>query len=630
MSKFTKTIAGFAGSIALIASLAGSVSAASFSTNLTVGSKGDDVSALQAWLVSKGFLVMPAGVSYGYFGGLTKAAVASYQKAKGISPSVGYFGPITRAAVNADGGAVVGGGSVALCPNGMTLASNCTQAPSGTSTPTAGTCSASVEGSFSTRLASLPSDNANIRTTSDVPVYGIEVKAVKSDISVDRVDLQVAVTVGGNAQNPGSFITGLTFKDGSTVLKTVALTTADFSKDSNDRYHVLVSGIGFKVPANATKVLTVTMNTATISSTDSNRTVTVQGYAGNSNNIRGVDCAGIQSYADMSGTANTRTHTAKAPGNSTLTVTIDSALTPDAGNHKVNSTNGITKQLMLAFSAKAESGDAKLTKLYVGNNATSSAGKASVLYLASDALGTNILSSVTGPTVNTEGLLNNINVTIPADTTSKFFILADYPTTATGQAASTSLAVNSVQWEKSDGSTASTTPTSALVSADQYMFGAVPQFSLVSSSVSSAVTSGSASATTTLTFKMNIKAHANGGSMVKPVLGDFILKIASTTATSSGYHGYHAGNSLVAGTAGGTTATLDTLSPTDSTVGDGGDYTFTLTGTIDSRVPAGTFTANPGNYRMVLTSASSSVGGNTVTQTWGLDDYQTASAFLPN
>src|SRR3989344_7247773 len=71
-----------------------------FTTDLTVGSKGSEVSALQQWLVGKGFLTMPAGVAYGYFGPLTRSALAAYQASVGISPAVGYFGPITRSKVN--------------------------------------------------------------------------------------------------------------------------------------------------------------------------------------------------------------------------------------------------------------------------------------------------------------------------------------------------------------------------------------------------------------------------------------------------------------------------------------------------------------------------------------------------
>ena len=70
-----------------------------FSTNLTVGSRGPDVTALQQFLVSKGYLEMPAGVAYGYFGPLTKGAVARWQAANGISPAAGYFGPISRRAI---------------------------------------------------------------------------------------------------------------------------------------------------------------------------------------------------------------------------------------------------------------------------------------------------------------------------------------------------------------------------------------------------------------------------------------------------------------------------------------------------------------------------------------------------
>jgi len=74
--------------------------AVQYNTNLTVGSTGADVTELQQMLVAKGFLQMPAGVSYGYFGPLTKAAVAKWQRAFGISPAVGYFGPISRAKAN--------------------------------------------------------------------------------------------------------------------------------------------------------------------------------------------------------------------------------------------------------------------------------------------------------------------------------------------------------------------------------------------------------------------------------------------------------------------------------------------------------------------------------------------------
>ena len=75
---------------------------ASFTMNLTIGSRGADVVMLQSFLESKGLLTMPAGVAKGYFGALTKSAVVAYQISRGVVPASGYFGPLTRASANAD------------------------------------------------------------------------------------------------------------------------------------------------------------------------------------------------------------------------------------------------------------------------------------------------------------------------------------------------------------------------------------------------------------------------------------------------------------------------------------------------------------------------------------------------
>src|SRR3989344_4330483 len=66
----------------------------SFTRDLTVGSRGDDVSALQQILISGGFLTAVSAPT-GYFGSLTQAALAKWQGAKGGSPPGGYFGSRT-------------------------------------------------------------------------------------------------------------------------------------------------------------------------------------------------------------------------------------------------------------------------------------------------------------------------------------------------------------------------------------------------------------------------------------------------------------------------------------------------------------------------------------------------------
>lgn len=95
--------------LAQIAGLGGGSSSASmtFTMDLTLGSTGAEVTALQNWLISKGYSI-PAGAT-GYFGAQTQAALAAFQAANGISPAAGYFGPITRAKVNGMGGGSTGG-----------------------------------------------------------------------------------------------------------------------------------------------------------------------------------------------------------------------------------------------------------------------------------------------------------------------------------------------------------------------------------------------------------------------------------------------------------------------------------------------------------------------------------------
>ncbi len=71
------------------------------SLDLEVGAEGPLVTALQAFLILKNSgpnaqKLAGAGAT-GYFGPITQAALAEYQRSVGITPAVGYFGPLTRA-----------------------------------------------------------------------------------------------------------------------------------------------------------------------------------------------------------------------------------------------------------------------------------------------------------------------------------------------------------------------------------------------------------------------------------------------------------------------------------------------------------------------------------------------------
>jgi 6-phosphogluconolactonase (cycloisomerase 2 family) len=76
-----------------------------FNKNLFYGLVDNDVIQLQRFLNSRGFIVTKSGngspgQEISTFGPATRAALAAFQKANSISPSIGYFGPLTRAVVN--------------------------------------------------------------------------------------------------------------------------------------------------------------------------------------------------------------------------------------------------------------------------------------------------------------------------------------------------------------------------------------------------------------------------------------------------------------------------------------------------------------------------------------------------
>jgi len=109
-------------------------------TNLTLGSRGDGVKALQGKLIadSKGpaAAALAAVGATGYFGGLTKSALAEWQAAMNVSPAAGYYGPLTRAAMGASGGAVVRPGVPAAA--GTLAVSLAPDSPSGSAIAGAG------------------------------------------------------------------------------------------------------------------------------------------------------------------------------------------------------------------------------------------------------------------------------------------------------------------------------------------------------------------------------------------------------------------------------------------------------------------------------------------------------------
>src|SRR3989344_3842517 len=74
------------------------VSVTVFAREFGMQDEGDDVRALQQYLVQNGYAI-PAGAT-GYFGGQTRDALIALQHAHNIEPATGHFGPKTRSFLN--------------------------------------------------------------------------------------------------------------------------------------------------------------------------------------------------------------------------------------------------------------------------------------------------------------------------------------------------------------------------------------------------------------------------------------------------------------------------------------------------------------------------------------------------
>ncbi len=576
MKKIFTAVVALALALTVVAPAAASAQTSAsytFNTNLTVGSRGADVVALQSFLETKGLLTIPAGVAKGYFGSMTRSAVAAYQTMKGIKPAAGYFGPITRAAVMAEA-----------------VATPVTPVTGNPVTPVTGL--SNVEGFVDVLLSSAVTNNSNIQSSTDVPVYAIEYRGKIAPVSVQTLDLEVKVVSAGE-DNPGTFINTIKVWDGSNVLVTVPVSLSTFIKDStSNKYYVRIPGINFVVPQDTTKTLTVSFSTNYI---DTARTVTVNTYggsAGTSATMRTVTGNGVNLFY---GPLSSRVHTFNKPGNSTVTVSA-SANPLRSKNVRFNTTSRVYSDAVL-FNVKSENSDSKITRVVATTTVAGLPVSDMVIELYD---GTTRLDSVT-PTSFGTTTFGNLNITVGKDQTKTLKLVVGFPASTTAAAAaSAKVTVDSVSYDNANGS--NTTLDTNVMGDMQYAYGQSAAFALASTPTLVA-TSNNQSTTTTLTATFAVNVNPQGG--------DFNMSAASSTIVFLNSAG------TVVKTVQGTVS-----KNTTTNIPDGSTEIVTVSAVLSSTDAA--IAAGANQYRAKVAGFDWQVGSSAAKmQTTGFDDYIT-------
>lgn len=522
------------------------MTAPTFTRSLTLGSSGADVTALQNWLIGKGYSI-PAGAT-GYFGAQTKAAVAAYQLAKGIAPAAGYFGPVTQARVAADSAMVV-------------------VPPTGTpNTPS--TVADGQDGSVTISYSPYVTSSQTIKKGETKDIYAVKLKATSGSVNVNRFDIHFS-------ERPWLVFSKVTLKDSNgNVLATKNLSSsADATEVTvGSDYLVRFDNVNFNVTPATDPILVVSASVLAASDKITGQSVTVSFPSGSLRTVNG------RGYTDSLGGLSSNTVTLSTSGSTGDLYTRNSPSAPDK-RIVTTSVNTTTNDVVLGvFSVKTQNQASTLNSFSININNSTGAATTSLfqnvrLVAGGQTYGANSLSA--GGTT-----FSNLTVNLPEDTWTDLKVIADVIANVTGVSASTTLVKASVVGVDANYNTVTLTNASNVTSNDVVMQTSGLQISGMSATANvSGGNGGNIGAGVTFTFTATNTGNSNV--FISKVPG---VALATSTTGSAGSPAT-ASSTLTYVSASTDTLADDTgTAPTSGAyvIPAGGSRTFTYTGALDN------------------------------------------------
>lgn len=549
MNKFTKTIAGIVAAVAVVA-VATSAGAATYTRSLTVGSRGADVTALQTYLNKAGYLaVAPTG----YFGGLTKAAVAAFQTANGVTPAAGYFGPLTQAKL-----AAVEAGS-------MTGSTGSTGSVSTGSTSMDGT-----DGSVTVSYSPYVTSSQTIKKGETKDIYAVKLKATSGNVSVNRFDVHFS-------ERPWLVFSKVTLKDANgNVIATKSLSSsADATEVTvGSDYLVRFDNVNYAVTPAVDPTLVVSATVLSTSDKITGQTVTVSFPAGSMRTING------KGFTDSLGGLSSNTVTLSSSGSTADLYTRISPNTPDR-RIVTTSVNTTTNDVVLGtFSLKAQNNNATINSFSININNSTGAATNTIfqnvrLVDGSTTYGANSLSA--GGTT-----FSNLTIGLTQDSWKDVKVIADVLANVTGVSASTTLVKASIVGVDANYNTVTLTNASNVTSNDVQL--QTSGISVGAMSASYSLTTGGSNGNTTgasVTFTFTATNTGNSDVYISKVPG-----VALATSTSGSVGSPATGSSTITYvTSNPSTFAADTgTAPTSGAyvIPAGSSRTLTYSGSLDN------------------------------------------------
>ncbi len=453
--------------------VASASTSSTFTKDLTVGSTGAEVSALQTKL----------GVSStGYFGALTKAAVVAFQKENGL-PSTGFVGPLTRAKLNA----------------GSTVTTTTTTTTTGSTV----VVNSGVEGTISATQT-----NSGVKSTvyegdKQVSVLGFKLEAKNSDISVQRVKLDL----GTETKIYNKIYDTVYVTSGDSVLAKAELNSNTVVKDGS-RYYITLAGFNLIVPRNSEKTIYVKVDVKpSIDSTDLSNNYTIRLAT---DGVRGVDGAGIDQYTGSTAITRTINVDGDLADSASLKISTNTASPKVADVIASNGAdNDELKDLaLLSFDLKAEDDNVLVTDLavdiVVGGSGTATTSNV-YLYRANESTPIDSATVIGGVAT-----FSDVDVTIAEDTTVTFTVKADIEG-ANGTVTTVSADIDTADVTAENSAGDSITETGSAAGETMYVRNAGILATLVGTpSISKSVTENNNYSTTSASVTFNVKIKAVG------------------------------------------------------------------------------------------------------------------------